>query len=44
MPLYRNIEPNAEFYDYNCVEFAEPFLYGRHLKDPSKYMRSNDPP
>jgi hypothetical protein len=40
MPLYRRIEPNAELFQYNCVEFAEPFLYGKYLKDPSRYTRS----
>ncbi len=40
MPLYRRIEPNAELFPYNCVEFAEPFLYGEHLKDASKYTRN----
>src|SRR5215207_5039508 len=27
MPLYRRMEPNAEIYEYKCVEFAEPLLY-----------------
>jgi hypothetical protein len=40
MPLYRRIESNAELYQYNCVEFAEPFLYGKYLKNPSKYTRN----
>jgi hypothetical protein len=34
MPLYRNVEPNAELLEYNCVEFSEPLLYGEFLKDP----------
>jgi hypothetical protein len=41
MPLYRRIEPNAELFQYNCVEFAEPFLYGKDLKDPGRYARPN---
>jgi hypothetical protein len=36
MPLYRRVEPNAEIYEYKCVEFAEPLLYGELLKDPIK--------
>ena len=34
MPLYRRVEPNAEIFEYKCVEFAEPLLYGDLLKDP----------
>jgi hypothetical protein len=34
MPLYRRMEPNAEIYEYKCVEFAEPLLYGELLKEP----------
>jgi hypothetical protein len=36
MPLYRRMEQNAEIYEYKCVEFAEPFLYGDLLKEPIK--------
>ena len=36
MPLYRRMEPNAEIYEYKCVEFAEPLLYGELLKEPIK--------
>lgn len=32
MPLYRNLEPNAELLEYKCVEFAEKFLYGAFEK------------
>ena len=39
MPLYRRIEPTAELFQYNCVEFAEPLLYGEHLKEPGRYLR-----
>ncbi len=34
MPLYRRIEPNAAIFEYKCVEFAEPLLYGDLLKEP----------
>ena len=34
MPLYRRMEPNAEIFEYKCVEFAEPLLYGELLKEP----------
>jgi hypothetical protein len=36
MPLYRRVEPNAEIYEFKCVEFAEPLMYGDLLKDPIK--------
>lgn len=28
MPLYRDIDPNARLFEFNCVEFAEKLLYG----------------
>jgi hypothetical protein len=34
MPLYRRIEANAEIFEYRCVEFAEPMMYGDLLKEP----------
>jgi hypothetical protein len=34
MPLYRNVDPKAELLEYNCVEFSEPLLYGKFLKEP----------
>jgi hypothetical protein len=34
MPLYRRIEPAAETFEFNCVEFAEPLLYGDFLMEP----------
>ncbi len=34
MPLYRNVDPNAELLEYNCVEFSEKLLYGKLLKKP----------
>jgi hypothetical protein len=34
MPLYRNVETNAELLDYKCVEFSENLLYGEFLKEP----------
>ncbi len=36
MPLYRRVEPNAEIFEYKCVELAEPLLYGELLKEPIK--------
>jgi hypothetical protein len=30
------MEPNAEIFEYKCVEFAEPLLYGHLLKEPIK--------
>lgn len=36
MPLYRRVEPNAETFEYDCVEIAEPLLYGEFLSDPPK--------
>jgi hypothetical protein len=34
MPLYRRLEPNATVLDYNCIEFAEEFMYGNLRKEP----------
>ena len=28
MPLYRNVEPNAELLDFKCVPFTEKLIYG----------------
>jgi len=28
MPLYRNIEDDAQLFEFNCVEYAEELLYG----------------
>jgi hypothetical protein len=36
MPLYRRMEPQAEVFEYKCVEFAEPLMYGDLLKEPIK--------
>lgn len=36
MPLYRRVEPNAEIFEYKCIEFVEPLLYGELLKEPIK--------
>jgi hypothetical protein len=36
MPLYKRMEPNAEIFEYKCVELAEPLLYGELLKEPIK--------
>ncbi len=34
MPLYRRLEPNATVLDYNCIDFAEEFMYGNLRKQP----------
>lgn len=34
MPLYRRLEPNATVLDYNCIDFAEEFMYGNLRKTP----------
>lgn len=34
MPLYRRLEPGATVLDYNCIEFAEEFMYGNLRKEP----------
>lgn len=34
MPLYRKMEPDAELFEYKCVEFSEILLYGDVLKEP----------
>lgn len=34
MPLYRRLEPNVQLLEYNCVEFAEEFVYGHARKKP----------
>jgi hypothetical protein len=31
MPIYRRLEPNAQLFEYRCVEFVEEFMYG-HLR------------
>jgi hypothetical protein len=33
MPLYRRLESNATVLDYNCIEFAEEFMYGNLRKE-----------
>lgn len=35
MPLYRNMERNAQLLEFKCVEFAEEFMYG-HLIEEKK--------
>ena len=35
MPLYRNMERNAQLLEFKCVEFAEEFIYG-HLVEGRK--------
>ena len=34
MPLYRNVDPNAQVIEYRCVELTEEALYGRLTKNP----------
>jgi hypothetical protein len=34
MPLYRRIEPNAQLYDFKCVEFVEELMYGQYRRKP----------
>ena len=34
MPIYRRLEPNATVLDYNCIDFAEEFMYGNLRKEP----------
>src|SRR5207245_10511582 len=34
MPLNRRLEPNAQLLEYNCIEYAEEFLYGHLRKQP----------
>jgi len=33
MPLYRNIEPNAQLLEFRCVPFSEMLLYGDLLEE-----------
>lgn len=32
LPLYRNIEQNAQLLEFKCVEFAEEYMYGQFRK------------
>src|SRR6266850_8459407 len=34
MPVYRRMEPNIQLLEYQCIEFAEEFLYGHVRKKP----------
>jgi hypothetical protein len=34
MPLYRRVGPDAEIYQFKCVEFVEELLYGSLRKQP----------
>jgi hypothetical protein len=34
MPLYRNVEPNAQLLQFKCVEFVEELIYGHLRKKP----------
>ena len=33
MPLYRRLEQNATVLDYNCIDFADEFMYGNLRKE-----------
>ena len=34
MILYRRIGPDAELFEFNCVEFVEELIYGHLRKEP----------
>jgi hypothetical protein len=36
MPLYRRTEQRAQLFEYKCVEFAEPVMYGHLSKKPAQ--------
>jgi hypothetical protein len=36
MPLYRRTDARAQLFEYRCVEFAEPLMYGHLSKQPAK--------
>ena len=36
MPLYRRTEARAQLFEYKCVEFAEPVMYGHLSKQPAQ--------
>ena len=36
MPLYRNVEPNAQLLEFKCVEFVEETLWGHLRKQTSR--------
>lgn len=36
MPLYRRLDANVQLMEFKCVEFAEPLLYQRLIKKPSR--------
>jgi len=35
MPLYRNVEPDAQLLQFKCVEFVEELVYGHLRKQPA---------
>jgi hypothetical protein len=35
-PLYRRLDKNAQFMEFNCVPFSEELIYGHLRKQPSK--------
>jgi hypothetical protein len=36
MPLYRRSEARAQLFEYKCVEFAEPVMYGSLSRQPAR--------
>jgi hypothetical protein len=34
MPLYRRVEPDAQLFDFKCVEFVEELMYGEYRRKP----------
>ena len=34
MPLYRRMEPEAQLFDFKCVEFVEELMYGQYRRKP----------
>jgi hypothetical protein len=34
MPLYRRVEPDAQLFDFKCVEFVEELMYGQYRRKP----------
>jgi hypothetical protein len=36
MPVYRHLEKDAKIHEVQCVEFAEPFMYGSISLPPLK--------
>jgi hypothetical protein len=39
MPLYRRLEKNIRLLSFKCVEFAEPYAYGKISNNPEEAMK-----